>query len=119
LGIDFATFSRSIVLGADTTQNFISSNANQRREIIEQLLGLEAFDQYAEYTKWTRKYRQAQIQSLEVTLSSALQQQEHSMERLKGVEENVMRAKVKHQVTLKQIQVETEKLNQEIQKQQL
>ncbi len=63
LGIDFATFARTVcsdsflqrgcltrltahaqvVLGSDTTQNFISSTAAQRRDIIEELLVLFIF----------------------------------------------------------------------------
>jgi DNA repair exonuclease SbcCD ATPase subunit len=46
---------QQVVLGSDTTQNFISSNPSQRRAIIEELLGLGQFESYLERIKEARK----------------------------------------------------------------
>lgn len=65
LGIDAATFSRSIVLGQNVATNFISSGDKERRALIEQSLGLERFDSYLEKTREFKK-----------SLSNELEQQD-------------------------------------------
>ena len=45
LGVNYDTFSKSIVVG-DNFVNFLTSDAKQRREMVEDLLGLYLFDDY-------------------------------------------------------------------------
>lgn len=46
IGINYSTFTKSIVLGQNIVSNFISGGKDQRRQIIEEALGLEKFDLY-------------------------------------------------------------------------
>jgi ABC-type thiamine transport system ATPase subunit/predicted phosphodiesterase len=54
IGIDFDTFSKSTIVG-ESVFNFLSSDAKQRREMIEDLLGLNQFDDYLTEVREQRK----------------------------------------------------------------
>lgn len=55
LGIDFDTFSKSVVLGQNIFTNFVSGSKEQRRTIIEEMLGLDRFNLYFEAVKQKRQ----------------------------------------------------------------
>lgn len=54
LGIDFNTFSKSVIVG-ESVFNFLSSDAKERREMIEHLLGLDQFDDFLNEVRLVRK----------------------------------------------------------------
>jgi DNA repair exonuclease SbcCD ATPase subunit len=53
LGINYETFARSIVLSSGSTLNFIMSTDQEKRLVIEKLLG---FDRFTQYEKIARLY---------------------------------------------------------------
>lgn len=55
LGIDFDTFSRSVVLGQNIFANFISGGKEQRRSIVEEMLGLDKFNLFFDIAKQRRQ----------------------------------------------------------------
>lgn len=54
LGIDFSTFTKSVVLGQNTINNFVSGSKEERRKIIEEMLGLETLNALFDETKELR-----------------------------------------------------------------
>jgi len=58
-----------VVLGSDTTQNFISSDPQQRRRVIEELLGLGRFDAYLTRVKEERKGNALKMEDVKAKLS--------------------------------------------------
>ncbi len=70
LGISFDQFARTVVLSSDTTQNFINSKADQRREIIEELLGLRRFEDYSVEMKAKNKSVATKLLEFDTRLAS-------------------------------------------------
>ena len=66
LGIDFLTFARSIILGQNIVNNFISGPAEQRRAIIEETLGLEKFNLYFDEIKSHRSHIENQLEKTQL-----------------------------------------------------
>jgi len=54
LGVNFDTFTKSVVLGQNILSNFVSGNKDMRRLIIEEMLGLEKFNDWLELAKKER-----------------------------------------------------------------
>lgn len=54
LGVNFETFTKSVVLGQNILNNFVSGNKDMRRAIIEEMLGLEKFGDWFEVAKQER-----------------------------------------------------------------
>jgi DNA repair exonuclease SbcCD ATPase subunit/predicted phosphodiesterase len=54
LGVDFETFTKSVVLGQNILNNFVSGNKDMRRSIIEEMLGLEKFNEWLETARKER-----------------------------------------------------------------
>lgn len=54
LGVNFETFTKSVVLGQNILHNFVSGNKDMRRAIIEEMLGLEKFNQWLETARRER-----------------------------------------------------------------
>ena len=61
LGIDHATFTRSVVMGQNIVTNFLAGSQQQRRTIIEDMLGLQKFDLYFECAKQKRQDIEIQV----------------------------------------------------------
>eukprot|EP01117_Protostelium_nocturnum_P020830 TRINITY_DN961_c0_g1_i2.p1 TRINITY_DN961_c0_g1~~TRINITY_DN961_c0_g1_i2.p1 ORF type:complete len:934 (+),score=172.52 TRINITY_DN961_c0_g1_i2:1736-4537(+) len=61
LGIDFSTFSKSVILGQNVANNFITGGKEERRTIIEEALGLEKFDLYFDFTKKSRLHTEQEL----------------------------------------------------------
>ncbi len=74
LGIDYETFTKSVVLGQNIVSNFVSGNKDQRRSIIEETLGLDKFNAYFETAKNKRNELEARLNELMQT-QTALQQE--------------------------------------------
>lgn len=55
MGMNYQTFSKSIVLGQNIVSNFLSGGKDQRRAIIEETLGLERFNNFHDEAKNQRK----------------------------------------------------------------
>jgi DNA repair exonuclease SbcCD ATPase subunit len=85
LNINFDSFARTIVLGSDSTHNFLSSTQQQRREIIEKLLGLEKFDNYSEITRLQRKRISQKITELRAKLMAMQQKAQESEHRVQEI----------------------------------
>jgi recombinational DNA repair ATPase RecF/predicted phosphodiesterase len=60
IGIDFDTFSKSVIVG-DNIVSLLSTDANQRREMIEQLLGFDQFDLFLKHARDERKAKNAAL----------------------------------------------------------
>jgi DNA repair exonuclease SbcCD ATPase subunit len=71
LGIDYETFSKSVVLGQNIFNNFVSGSKEQRRTIIEEMLGLDKFNVYFEVCKAERTDLEARIALVTSKLSDA------------------------------------------------
>jgi DNA repair exonuclease SbcCD ATPase subunit len=71
LGIDYDTFSKSVVLGQNIFNNFVSGSKEQRRTIIEEMLGLDKFNAYFEHCKAERVDIEAQAGTITTLLSEA------------------------------------------------
>lgn len=64
LGIDYETFTKSVVLGQNIVNNFVSGNKDQRRSIIEETLGLDKFNAYFETAKIARSALETRLNDL-------------------------------------------------------
>eukprot|EP01122_Echinamoeba_exundans_P011161 TRINITY_DN433_c0_g2_i1.p1 TRINITY_DN433_c0_g2~~TRINITY_DN433_c0_g2_i1.p1 ORF type:complete len:963 (+),score=120.21 TRINITY_DN433_c0_g2_i1:558-3446(+) len=64
LGIDFETFSKSVVLGQNIFANFVSGSREQRRSIIEDMLGLDKFNALFDNAKSKRQLLEKQLEDL-------------------------------------------------------
>lgn len=65
LGIDAATASKTAFLGQNITTNFVSGGEKERRRIIEDMLGMERFDEYLAEIRTDKKTIGEQIASQE------------------------------------------------------
>lgn len=83
LGIDFKTFSRSVIMGQNIVTNFLSggfsqvrhlvfdlSLTSQRREIIEEMLGLEKLQSFWEEAKRRRNESESKIKEIQSEIRS-------------------------------------------------
>eukprot|EP01127_Copromyxa_protea_P023290 TRINITY_DN8687_c0_g1_i6.p1 TRINITY_DN8687_c0_g1~~TRINITY_DN8687_c0_g1_i6.p1 ORF type:complete len:991 (+),score=177.60 TRINITY_DN8687_c0_g1_i6:317-3289(+) len=64
IGIDFETFSKSVILGQNIVSNFMQGSSVQRRKILEEFIGLEKFDFYLDEAKARRCVLETEINSL-------------------------------------------------------
>jgi DNA repair exonuclease SbcCD ATPase subunit len=74
LGIDYETFTKSVVLGQNIVNNFVSGNKDQRRSIIEETLGLDKFNAYFETAKNARNALETRLNELNKTRTALLQE---------------------------------------------
>lgn len=68
LGIDHLSFSRSVILGQNIVNNFITGPLEQRRVIIEESLGLEKFNYYFDEAKQQRVKLETELDLVEKQL---------------------------------------------------
>jgi recombinational DNA repair ATPase RecF len=73
LGIDFATYVRTILLSSTTTLNFINSDDKSKRAIIELLLGCDKFAEFDDAVKAEKK----RIEQRRSAFQSDVQKIEH------------------------------------------
>jgi predicted phosphodiesterase/recombinational DNA repair ATPase RecF len=64
IGIEYKVFSKSVLLGQNIVNNFISGSREERRLIIEEMLGLEKLVFYSEEAKGKLKELDASISAL-------------------------------------------------------
>jgi len=64
LGIDFATYSKSIVLGQNVSYNFVSGGKDERRRVLEEALGLEKINLYYDHAHRQRLEVEHKINSM-------------------------------------------------------
>ncbi|PRP88836.1 hypothetical protein PROFUN_00304 [Planoprotostelium fungivorum] len=70
LGIDFSTYSKSIVLGQNVSFNFISGGKEERRKVLEEALGLERINLYYDYAHTQRREIEQELTQINVKRES-------------------------------------------------
>lgn len=72
LGIDFNMFTKSVIVG-ESVFNFLSSDARERREMIENLLGFDQFDHFLAEVRLRKKQSQNEVVALKYSLENSNQ----------------------------------------------
>jgi len=75
IGIDYDTFTKSIIL-SDQAVVFLAQDARRRRDFIEQLLGMNVFDSFLETLKEQKKEMEQQRITIEAKISMLNEQKQ-------------------------------------------
>ncbi|CAH0023888.1 unnamed protein product [Clonostachys rhizophaga] len=86
LGIDYETYVRTVVLGHESTASFLTSTQTQRRDLIEESLGLSILDKCGQLSKLLLKDLDKDIDEVEGMLEGLLRTMEYSKRRLKDLD---------------------------------
>lgn len=94
LGIDFSTFTKSIVLGQNIVNNFVSGSKEERRKIIEDLLGLDKLDDLLEETKEERIEIDREITAINEKIKSNKLELDRILKQIEQVESKIEEKKI-------------------------
>lgn len=86
LGIDYETYVRTVVLGHESTASFLTSTQSQRRDLIEESLGLSILDKCGQLSKLLLKDLDKDVDEVEGMLEGLLRTMEYSKRRLKDLD---------------------------------
>eukprot|EP01134_Creolimax_fragrantissima_P000347 CFRG0347T1 len=74
LGVDYNRFLKTTIYVGNQAANFVSSSALQRREILEEVLGLSVFDEYLELIRARKKETNCEITTIAATITAVTDQ---------------------------------------------
>ncbi|KAF5619469.1 hypothetical protein F52700_11752 [Fusarium sp. NRRL 52700] len=85
LGIDYETYTRTVVLSHESASNFLNSKQTQRHDLIEGLLGLSSLNQCSQISKLLIKDIDASMTGLNTELDTLARTINHDEERLQDL----------------------------------
>ena len=109
LGVNFETFTKSVVLGQNILNNFVSGNKDMRRAIIEEMLGLEKFADWFEVAKQERARLDEKLKLLQQK-STLLQDELDAMNTSTGNRATILEAKKQQLAHLSEQRAQVEKI---------
>ncbi|KAL8393990.1 hypothetical protein RB595_002103 [Gaeumannomyces hyphopodioides] len=88
LGIDYDTYVRSIVLGHESAASFLNSTPTQRRDIIEQSLGLSTLTRCAQMSRLILRGLDRQMGDIQTKLVGVANVEDSSKHELRNLEQS-------------------------------
>ncbi|CAH0053628.1 unnamed protein product [Clonostachys solani] len=86
LGIDYETYVRTVVLGHESTASFLTSTQTQRRDLIEESLGLSILDKCGQLSKLLLKDVDKDVDEVDGKLEGLLRTMGYSKQRLQDLD---------------------------------
>lgn len=92
LGVNFETFTKSVVLGQNILHNFVAGGKDKRRAIIEEMLGLDKFNDWFDAAKLERLKLDEKMRTL-LMKKAMLQEELNGMSNSSGSRQAVLEKK--------------------------
>ena len=100
LGTNAENFVRSNIMGQNITANFITGDEKKRRQMIEEMLGLERFDAYLEKTREYKKTINDQMEQQDSIQRIRAGEIERSAGQVSSVDVQILDAEKAHQESI-------------------